>query len=124
MLKVTGLQGIRLPKPIQSRAHDEMKLSVEYHLTFLYRDLGRDGAKEKDLSQFFFGRTTRSNKLELTRNGDKWGTQDTECLYFHSSLNKGKEGSGLAERILLCWEVVLILEDRHKAAPRPGRIPE
>ena len=114
MLNMRGIHGVRLPKTIQSKVHDEMKLSVEYHLTFLFRDMAP--GKEK---QFFFGRTARSNKIELTKGKDgAYYTEDQENLYFHSSLKK----DGLTDRILLCTEVVLTLEE--KAVPRKGRIPE
>lgn len=112
MLNMRGLQGVRLPKNIQSKVHDEMKLSVEYHFTFLFRDTSAS-------KQFFFGRTVRSNKIELTKGRDgAYFTEETEHLYFHSSLKK----DGLADRVLLCTEVVLTLEE--KAVPRRGRVPE
>jgi hypothetical protein len=79
------------------------KISVEYHVSFLFRDLG---VKKEANKLFFFGRTARSRQIPLKEDPKVGGYSSTEeeHMYFHSSLEKLPNA---ADAVFLVLEVVI-----------------
>jgi hypothetical protein len=78
-----GIKGLKMPSSI--KLHDELELTAEIHMSFFYRDMISD-----DKQMFFFGRTARTTKSKLRpdKSGGTYSSEETEFLYFHSSLGK------------------------------------